>query len=86
MIGKATLKDLLEKAKAPTPLYQINMDSFLSSFTSIKGYVHAVVIVYGNSRNKWLSGMKTKDEMIYKVKGGTAILQIFTRNIISSWS
>jgi len=44
MIGKSTLEDLPKlKDRAEEPLYQVNMDSFSSSVTSIEGYNHAVV-------------------------------------------
>ena len=45
MIGKSTLEDLPKlKDRATKPLWQVNMDSFSSSVTSIEGYNHAVVI------------------------------------------
>ncbi len=50
MIGKSTLEDLQKlKDGAPEPLYQVNMDSFSSSATSIEGCNDAVVFVVCNS-------------------------------------
>jgi hypothetical protein len=46
MIGKSTLEDLPKlKTRAMEPLVQVNMDIFLSSVQSIKGYNFAVVFV-----------------------------------------
>jgi hypothetical protein len=46
MIGKAKLEGFpKEKVKEDKSLLQVTMKSFSSSVISIKGYVHAVVIV-----------------------------------------
>jgi hypothetical protein len=67
MIGKSTLEDL-PKLKDRAPLYQVNMDSFSSSVTSIEGYNYAVVFVDWNSGYRWVYGMKLKSDMLKVVK------------------
>ena len=57
MIGKSTLEDLQKlKDRATAPLWQVNMDSFSSSVTSIEGYNHAVVIADCHTGYRWLDG------------------------------
>jgi hypothetical protein len=69
MIGKRTLEDLPKlKDRAPEPLYQVNMDSFSSSVTSMEGYNYAVVFVDCNSGYIWVYGMKLKSDMLKVVK------------------
>ncbi len=69
MIGKSTLKDLPKlEDHAPEPLYQVNMDPFSSSVTSIEGYNYAVVFVDCNSGYRWVYGMKLKSDMLKVVK------------------
>jgi hypothetical protein len=69
MIGKSTLEDLPKlKDRAPEPLYQVNMDSFSSSVTSIEGYNYAVVFADCNSGYRWVYGMKLKSDMLKVVK------------------
>jgi hypothetical protein len=69
MIGKSTLEDLPKlKDRAPEPLYQVNMDLFSSSVTSIEGYNYAVVLVDCNSGYRWLYGMKLKSDMLKVIK------------------
>ena len=69
MIGKSTLEDLPKlKDRATKPLWQVNMDSFSSSVTSIEGYNHAVVIADCNTGYRWLYGMKVKSDMLKVVK------------------
>ena len=67
MIGKATLEDLPKAKKVITkPLYQVHMDLFSSSssFRSIEGYFHALVLVDAATGYRWLYGMKTKDDAL----------------------
>ncbi len=69
MIGKSTLEDLPKlKDRATEPLWQVNMDSFSSSVTSIEGYNHAVVIVDCHTGYRWLYGIKVKSNMLKVVK------------------
>jgi hypothetical protein len=69
MIGKSTLEDLPKlKDSATEPLYQVNMDSFSSSVTSIEGYTYAVVFADCNSGYRWVYGMKLKSDMLKNVK------------------
>ncbi len=69
MIGKSTLEDLPKlKDRSPEPLYQVNIDSFSLSVTSIEGYNYAVVFVDCNSGYRWLYGMKLKSDMLKVVK------------------
>jgi hypothetical protein len=74
MIGKATLKDF-PKAKRPInkPLYQVHMDSFSSSVTSIEGYNHVLVFVETATGYRLIHGMKTKDEAIKALRTYTVI-------------
>jgi hypothetical protein len=65
VIGKSTLEDLSKlKDRATEPLYQVNMDSFSSSVTSIRveGYNYAVVFADYNSGYIWVYGMKLKSQ------------------------
>ena len=69
MIGKSTLEDLPKlKDRETEPLYQVNMDSFSSSVTSIEGYNYAVVFADCNSGYRWVYGMKLKSDMLKVVK------------------
>ncbi len=69
MIGKNTHEDLPKlKDRATEPLYQVNMDSFSSSVTSIQGYNYAVVFADCNSGYRWVYGMKPKSDMLKVVK------------------
>ena len=69
MIGKSTLEDLPKlKDRASEPLWQVNMDSFSSSVTSIEGYNHAVVFADCHTGYRWLYGMKVKSDMLKVVK------------------
>ena len=64
-MGKESLDDF-PKAKRPInkPLYQIHMDSFSSSVTSIEKYNHAIIFVDAATRYRWIYGMKTKDDAL----------------------
>jgi metallophosphoesterase superfamily enzyme len=69
MIGKSTLEDLPKlKDRATKPLWQVNMDSFSSSVTSIEGYNHAVVIADCHTGYRRLYGMNVKSDMLKVVK------------------
>jgi hypothetical protein len=69
MIGKSTLEDLPKlKDGAIEPLYQVKMDSFSSSVTSIEGYNYAVVFADCNSGYRWVYGMNLKSDMFKVVK------------------
>ncbi len=65
IFGKATLEDF-PKAKLPInkPLYQVHMDSFLSSVKSIEGYNHVIVFVDAVTGYQWIYGLKSKDDAI----------------------
>ena len=56
----------LPKSKNPInkPLYQIHMDSFSSSVTSIEKYSHEIIFVDAATGYRWIYGMKTKDDAI----------------------
>jgi hypothetical protein len=59
MIRKSTLEDLPKlKDRGTGPHYQVNMDSFSSSVTSIEGYKYAVVLADCNS------GYRCKSDML----------------------
>jgi hypothetical protein len=69
MVGKSTLEDLPKlKDRAIEPLYQVNMDSFASSVTSIEGYNYAVVFADCNSGYRWVCGIKLKSNKLKVVK------------------
>ena len=65
MIGKSTLEDLPKlKERARKPLWQVNMDSFSSSVTSIEGFNHAVIFADCHTGYRWVYGMKLKSDII----------------------
>ncbi len=69
MMGKSTLEDLPTlKDRAIEPLYQVNMDSFSSSVTSIERYNYAVAFADCNSGYRWAYVMKLKTDMLKVVK------------------
>jgi hypothetical protein len=73
MIGKSTREDLPKlKDRATEPLYQVNMDSFSSSVTSIEAYNYAVFFADCNSGYRWVYGikqpLKLKSDMLKVVK------------------
>ncbi len=65
MIGKSTLEDLPKlKNRAMEPLVQVNMDIFLSSVQSIKGYNFAVVFVDCTTGYRWRYGINLKRDVL----------------------